>query len=87
VREADHDDRGANGMGGKGTVSQLHEFDCMPAIFNSGGRLTEGEMQPAYVHECVYSCLLDVECRRRWKSDTSGFVIINGSVAWKVLEG
>ena len=44
MREADHDDRGANGMGGKGTVSQLHEFDCMPAIFNSGGRLTEGEM-------------------------------------------
>ena len=31
--------------------------------------------------------LLDVECRRRWKSDTSGCVIIDGSVAWKVLEG
>ena len=60
------------------------------------GRLTEGQMHqdgcrilsmPAYVHEYVYSCLLDVEHRRHWKSDTSGFVIVNGSVAWKVLIG
>jgi hypothetical protein len=30
---------------------------------------------------------ISIECRRRWKSDTSGFVIIDGNVTWKVLEG
>jgi hypothetical protein len=31
--------------------------------------------------------LRTVECRRHWKSDSSGFVIVDGSVIWKVLEG
>jgi len=30
---------------------------------------------------------LHVERRRRWKSDTSEFVIVDGNVTWNVLEG
>ena len=36
---------------------------------------------------CPSYLAVRVECTRHWKSDTSGFVVIDGSIAWKVLEG